>query len=51
MTTRTSESPCRQTGTGGYRLLDTPTDASDHHGLAVRLDLSLAATDDVWEYR
>ncbi|MEU3565413.1 endonuclease/exonuclease/phosphatase family protein [Kitasatospora sp. NPDC006786] len=35
----------------GYRVLDAPAGASDHHGLAVHLDLARAATDDVWEYR
>lgn len=34
-----------------YALLDTPEGASDHHGLVVRLDLSRAQTDNVWEYR
>ncbi|MER5973308.1 endonuclease/exonuclease/phosphatase family protein [Streptomyces sp. NPDC002055] len=34
-----------------YRLLDSPAGASDHHGLAVRLDLTRAATDNVWDYR
>jgi endonuclease/exonuclease/phosphatase family metal-dependent hydrolase len=34
-----------------YQLLDTPAAASDHHGLAVRLNLDLAVTDDPWTYR
>jgi endonuclease/exonuclease/phosphatase family metal-dependent hydrolase len=34
-----------------YRVLDDPADASDHKGLVVELDLALAATEDVWEYR
>lgn len=34
-----------------YQLLDSPEGASDHHGLAVRIDLGRAATDQVWEYR
>jgi len=34
-----------------YTLLDEPEGASDHHGFAVRLDLSRAKTDNVWEYR
>ncbi|WP_331452151.1 endonuclease/exonuclease/phosphatase family protein [Streptomyces sp. SS162] len=34
-----------------YQLLNSPPEASDHHGLAVVLDLARAATDNVWEYR
>ncbi|WP_432063874.1 hypothetical protein [Streptomyces sp. C10-9-1] len=30
-----------------YQLLDSPPDASDHHGLVVVLDLARAATDNV----
>ena len=35
----------------GYRLLDSPPGASDHDGVAAVLDLSLAVTDDPWDYR
>ncbi|MFF4534116.1 endonuclease/exonuclease/phosphatase family protein [Streptomyces sp. NPDC001407] len=42
--------PLRDTITE-YRLLDSPAGASDHKGFVLRLDLSKAATDDVWAYR
>ncbi|MEU4118940.1 endonuclease/exonuclease/phosphatase family protein [Kitasatospora sp. NPDC028055] len=34
-----------------YTLLDTPDDASDHHGLAVVLDTDLIDTGQHWTYR
>ncbi|MFE6023754.1 hypothetical protein ACFQ6O_46205 [Streptomyces sp. NPDC056441] len=42
--------PLRDTITD-YALLDTPADASDHHGLVVRIDLDRARTDNMWEYK
>jgi exonuclease III len=35
----------------GYRILDTPPGASDHHGLVVHLDTDLIDTGDPWTYR
>jgi len=35
----------------GYRILDTPAGASDHHGVLVELDLSKADTTNLWKYR
>lgn len=35
----------------GYQVLDDPADASDHKGLMIELDLGLAVTENVWDYR
>lgn len=35
----------------GYRLLDTPEGASDHHGLVFRIDTDKIDASDVWTYR
>ncbi|GGT23181.1 endonuclease/exonuclease/phosphatase family protein [Streptomyces griseoviridis] len=34
-----------------YRLLHEPPGSSDHHGVAVQLDLARADTSDTWDYR
>lgn len=34
-----------------YRLLDAPSGASDHHGVAITLDTDLINTDHPWTYR
>ncbi len=34
-----------------YRLLDAPSGASDHHGVAITLDTGLINTDHPWTYR
>lgn len=34
-----------------YRLLDTPTGASDHHGLVFRIDTDMIDTGEAWTYR
>lgn len=38
-------------GVTDYRRLDTPSQASDHDGVAVTIDLDRVRTGDVWEYR
>ncbi|WP_435124556.1 hypothetical protein [Actinacidiphila sp. bgisy144] len=35
----------------GYRLLDTPPGASDHHGFVFQLDTAAIDTTDLWSYR
>ncbi|ONK12573.1 hypothetical protein STBA_33210 [Streptomyces sp. MP131-18] len=34
-----------------YHLLDTPVGASDHHGVAITLDLGRVVKNDPWDYR